>query len=71
MDAETLVNSMRRQNDGHRFARSRSGNVVGYLDVSSARFVPYLGRLLTGGWAPCPAVLVNGAPLVAPADWIE
>jgi len=71
MTTEAMLKECQKQHPGLTWGHSRSGNVVGFYSQTAGRFIPKVSKILTGGWAQCGDVIVNGEPMVLNQDWIE
>lgn len=72
MTARELLKIARDGRPNVRYAMHRNETAIGAWVEDKGRFVVVAGKLLTGEWASLPyELLVNGAPMHKPEDWVE
>lgn len=69
MSMSGVVDQLRKDNPGLRFAVNKNRNAVGYFSEGLGRWQVLLGLRLDGCWGRLPDILVDGKPLVS--DWEE
>ena len=72
MNALEMLEALRKNNPGRRFAMHRNETAIGEFIADIDRFVAIFFKTITGNWFYFPNGLkANGDTVPASADWIE
>ncbi len=70
--ADQIVSTLRERNPQMRFAKTKSGDMVGYWSEEDRAFLPLVGRyIIDQAWVTTNAVMRNADGSLAITDWTE
>jgi len=69
MNASAVVEQLKKDNPGLRFAVNKNRNAVAYWAEDLGRWQVLLCLRLDGSWGRLPDILVDGKTLIPDSDW--